>query len=86
MRLGERATENVSADELAATMQDFWENGAQRRGVCKIEPFRKDLRCEGILYQSKNEFDEKGNEIFYQPVLSPMLEKQIKRDNELALN
>jgi len=79
--IGEHATETVSPIVLAATMQNFWSNGAFRRGIAKIEPFRKDLHLEGVLYQSKYEYDSKGNRLSIDEILSPMLKKVISREN-----
>lgn len=78
--IGEFATENVSAAELAATMQTFWTTGNRRRGIAKIEPFRNDLKLEGIMYQSKYEFDGSGERLPICEVISPMLKKMICRD------
>jgi hypothetical protein len=75
--IGRRGTEKINSEILAASLQEFWTTGDGRRGGAKIEPFNKGWTLEGVLYQSKYEFDNRGewrppNEIF-----SPMLKKII---------
>jgi hypothetical protein len=77
--IGEQGTETVSADRLAATMQRIWTTGAFRRGIGIIEPFRKHLHLEAVLYQSKYEFDSNGNLLIPAEIRSPMLGKFITR-------
>jgi hypothetical protein len=78
--IGRRGTEKISPEILAASMQELWTSGERRRGIAKIEPFRQDWHLEGILYQSKYEHDAYGEQLPICEVLSPMLEKVIRRN------
>jgi hypothetical protein len=61
-------------------MKAFWTTGPRRSGTAIIEPFRQDLRLEGILYQTKYEFDAKGNQLPINEKPSNMLKKIMRRN------
>jgi len=84
--IGRRGTERISPESLAASMQELWTTGNHRRGNAKIEPFNEHWHLEGVLYQSKYEFDARGEQLPISEVFSPMLQKVIRKNSIEALN
>jgi hypothetical protein len=83
--IGRQGAEHVEPAALAATLQDGWTNGPYRRGVARIEPFRQELHREGVLYQSKYEFDATGERLPTNEAFSPMLQKLMRRNAAVVL-
>lgn len=72
-------THNVTASELAKTLQDAWTWGGKPLGRAKIEAFDSQKRLEAVTYQSKREFDSRGNELWMPEDFSPALKKLFLR-------
>jgi len=79
--IGRRGTETVTPVQLASTMHGIWANGPFRRGMAEIEPFQKENLYKAILYQTKHEFDARGNQLPVNELRSKLLDKEIKRGN-----
>lgn len=68
--IGRQGTEKTTPEIMAAILQDFWSN---QHGLCKIEPFDVNRQCEGVRYQSKQEYDASGNPLWHPEFISPAL-------------
>jgi len=70
---------------LADTLQDVWTQRSQRKGIAKIEPFDREHHLEGVTYQSKQEFDSNGNELWLSEDFSPALQRLFRENVALSM-
>jgi hypothetical protein len=75
--IGKERIETVSPEGFSKTMRELWTSGAYRRGTAKIESFQEDLKLDGILYQSKYEYDEMSNQRILNESCSLALKKKL---------
>jgi hypothetical protein len=80
--VGESGLETIQASKLASRMAAMWTDKNHYRGEqVKIEPFRHDLAHEGVIYQSKLEYDSQGEPMSPNEIISPKLKREIIKQN-----
>jgi hypothetical protein len=70
----------VTPAQLSDTLQKAWTEDS-RKGLAKIEPFDAERGLAGVTYQSKPEYDARGQEIWLPEYFSPALTKRFEQNS-----
>lgn len=73
--IGKQGLKAITALEFARILENVWTMGRYPKGLAQVAAFNPDLHLQGILYQTKNEFDSKGVPLPFAEELSGPLKK-----------
>jgi len=75
--IGKAGMESIAAAKMAETMREIWID-RRVRGTAFIVPFNPYYHLDGVLYQSKYEFDQTGDEVCIAEDFSKMLQRKME--------